>query len=122
MVSELRLRYEHEIMTREKFQKKFTHSCAVVQQRDAEIAALGTRLEKAKCETVDVVSLSGRVSELETRAAIKSQEADTLGKQNAELLSKVSTLESELNRHVIKLGGDCERMRNEVVGEAKLRE
>ncbi|GKF77809.1 hypothetical protein Tco_0230279, partial [Tanacetum coccineum] len=89
-----------------------------VQQRDAEIAALRTRLEKAECESVDVVSLCGRVSELETGAAVKGQEADTLGKQNAELLSKVSGLESErgeLNRH-------CEHMRKEVVGEAKLRE
>ncbi|GJW59803.1 hypothetical protein Tco_0109138 [Tanacetum coccineum] len=121
MVSELRLRYEHEIMTRDKFQKKFTHSCAVVQQRDTEIVALRTRLEKVECKTVDVVSLCGRVFELETGAAVKSQEADTLGKQNAELLSKVSALESELNRHVIKLGGDCERMRNERSAELDAR-
>ncbi|GJR81383.1 hypothetical protein Tco_0152168 [Tanacetum coccineum] len=45
MVSELRLRYEHEIMSRERFQKKFTESCTVIQQRDAKIAALKAKLE-----------------------------------------------------------------------------
>ncbi|GJY44916.1 hypothetical protein Tco_0433129 [Tanacetum coccineum] len=125
MIFELRLRHEHEIMTREKFQKKFTDNCAVVQQRDAKNAALRTRLEKAEREAAEVVLLCGRVSELETGVAVKSQEVDILGKQNAELLSKVSALESErgeLNRHVIKLGGDCEYLRKEAVGEAKLRE
>ncbi|GJV89047.1 hypothetical protein Tco_1532985, partial [Tanacetum coccineum] len=93
--------YEHEIMTREKFQKKFTDNCAVLQQRDAKIVALKTRLEKAELEAAEVVSLC---------------------KQNAELLSKVSALESkrgELNRHVIKLGSDCERLRKEAVGETR---
>ncbi|GJZ93902.1 hypothetical protein Tco_0666105, partial [Tanacetum coccineum] len=50
MIFELRLRHEHEIMTREKFQKKFTDNYAVVQQRDEENAALRTRLEKAERE------------------------------------------------------------------------
>ncbi|GJX93592.1 hypothetical protein Tco_0348178 [Tanacetum coccineum] len=95
MIFELRLRHEHKIMTREKFQKKFTDNCAVVQQRDAENAALRTRLEKAEREAAEVVSLRGRVSELETVVAVK---------------------------YVIKLGGDCEHLRKEAVGEAKLRE
>nr|GFA46156.1 hypothetical protein [Tanacetum cinerariifolium] len=62
---------------------------------------------------------------MEVGVAVKSQEVETLGKQNAELLSKVSILESEhgeLNKHVIKLGDDCERLRKEVVAEAKLKE
>ncbi|GKC39815.1 hypothetical protein Tco_1052199 [Tanacetum coccineum] len=98
MLSELRLRYEHEIMTREKFQKKFTDNCAVLQQRDAEIVALKTRLEKAELEAAVVVSLHGRVSELETGVASER---------------------GELNRHVIKLGSDCERLRKEAVGETR---
>nr|GEX80156.1 hypothetical protein [Tanacetum cinerariifolium] len=74
------------------------YNCVVVEQRDAEIAALTAWLEKAEREAAE---------------------------QNAELLSKVSILDSEcgeLNRHVIKLGGDCERLRKEVVSETKLRE
>nr|GEV86029.1 hypothetical protein [Tanacetum cinerariifolium] len=94
-------------------------------QRDAKIAALMARLEKVEREAAEVVSLCGRVSEMKAGVAVKSQEVETLGKQNAELLSKVSILESkrgELNKHVIKLGGTCERLRKEVVDEAKLRE
>ncbi|GJU96894.1 hypothetical protein Tco_1326165 [Tanacetum coccineum] len=47
MASELRLRYEHEIMTREKFERKFTDSAAIIQQRDAEVVELKVRLEKS---------------------------------------------------------------------------
>nr|GEY96298.1 hypothetical protein [Tanacetum cinerariifolium] len=93
-------------------------------RRDVEITALKTRLERAEHEAVEAVSLHGRVSEMKAGAVI-SKEVETLGKQNAELLSKVFAIESEreeLNRHVIKLGDDCERLRKEVVGEAKLRE
>ncbi|GJS20362.1 gypsy type transposase [Tanacetum coccineum] len=125
MVSELRLWYEHEIMSRERFQKKFTDSSVVVQQRDAEIAVLKAKLEKAKSEATEVDVLHVRVSELETRVVARYEEVSTLNKQNAELLGKVSALESEreeLNREVIKLGEDCESLWNEVAGKAKLRE
>nr|GEU87087.1 hypothetical protein [Tanacetum cinerariifolium] len=61
--------------------------------------AYRTRLERAKREAVEVGSLRGRVSKMEAEVAVKSQEVETLGKQNAELLSK-----------------------KEVVGKAKLRE
>ncbi|GKD08244.1 hypothetical protein Tco_1187929, partial [Tanacetum coccineum] len=94
-------------------------------QRDAEIAALKIKLEKAKSEATEVVVLCGRVSELEAGAVARSEEVNTLNKQNAELLGKVSTLESgrgELNKHIIRLGVDCERLRNEVAGKPRLRE
>ncbi|GKC08967.1 hypothetical protein Tco_1000577 [Tanacetum coccineum] len=125
MVSELRLRYEHEIRSREKFQKKFTNNSVVYQQRDAEIVALKARLELAEKEAAEVVVLRSRVFYLETRTADRSEEVDALSKHNAELLGKVSALESErekLNRHITRLGADCESLRNEVAGEAKLRE
>ncbi|GJZ30986.1 hypothetical protein Tco_0576033 [Tanacetum coccineum] len=109
MVSELRLRYEHEIKTGEKFQKKFTDTFAVVQQRDAEIAALGTRLEKDERVATEVVSLRGVcVYELEAGVAGKYQEVATLGRKMLNL--------------VVKLGGDFKRLRKEAIGEAKLRE
>ncbi|GKA17828.1 hypothetical protein Tco_0697665, partial [Tanacetum coccineum] len=82
-------------------------------------------MEKAEHEAAEVVVLRGYVSELEAKMAVKSEEVNTLSKQNTKLLSKVSTFESEhreLNRHIIKLGADCECLRNKVVSEAKLRE
>ncbi|GKG04581.1 hypothetical protein Tco_0314968, partial [Tanacetum coccineum] len=78
MVSELHLRYEHEVMTREKFQKKFTDNYVVVQQREAKIVAIRARLEEAKREAAKVVALRGHVFELEVRVIVKSQEIDTL--------------------------------------------
>ncbi|GJT92815.1 hypothetical protein Tco_1081660 [Tanacetum coccineum] len=95
MAYELRLRYEHEIITKEKFERKFTDSVLIVQQRDAEIADL------------------------------KSEEVVDLNGKNSELLGKVSSLESthgELSAQVAKLMTDCEVLRSEVTGEAKLRE
>nr|GEY77529.1 hypothetical protein [Tanacetum cinerariifolium] len=59
------------IRSRERFQKNFTSSSAVVQQRDAEIVALKARLELAEKDATDVV-LRGRVFELETGTAAKS--------------------------------------------------
>ncbi|GJZ71289.1 hypothetical protein Tco_0635140 [Tanacetum coccineum] len=95
-----------------------------VQQHDAEIVALKTKLEKAEHEAAKVVALRGRVSKLEAGVVAKSREVNTLSKHNAKLLGKVFAFESErgdLNRHIIKLGADCESLRNRVAGEAKLR-
>ncbi|GKE28008.1 hypothetical protein Tco_1443392, partial [Tanacetum coccineum] len=95
MVSELRLRYKHEIMTREKYKKWFTDSVALVQQRDAEVAELKSKLEKLESEAAKVEELCKRVSDLEAAVAVKVGEAASLTAQNAGLLEKVSALELE---------------------------
>ncbi|GJR34749.1 hypothetical protein Tco_1210433 [Tanacetum coccineum] len=83
------------IIVREKFEQKFLKSSEAVQQRDAKIVVLKTKLEKAENEAVGV--LSGQVSGLEyVRDGLKG---------------KVMELESE-----------CERLRGQVEGEAKLKE
>nr|GFB25747.1 hypothetical protein [Tanacetum cinerariifolium] len=51
---QLRLRYEYEIMTREKYEKKFTDSVVMVQQRDAEVVDLKARLEKSEAKVAEV--------------------------------------------------------------------
>ncbi|GJR16222.1 hypothetical protein Tco_0798874 [Tanacetum coccineum] len=95
MVSELRLRYEHEIMTREKYEKRFTDSATMVRQRDVEVAELKVKLEKWKSEAAKVEELCKRVSDLEATVAVKVGEAVSLTTQNAGLLEKVSALELE---------------------------
>ncbi|GKD70438.1 hypothetical protein Tco_1324528, partial [Tanacetum coccineum] len=125
MASELRLRYEHEIMTMEKFERKFTDSAAVVQQRDAEVVDLRDKLEKAEGEAAEVVELRDRVSELDAGLAAKSKEVVDLNGKNSKLLGKVSNLElthRELSAQVSKLIADCEVLRSKVAGEAILRE
>ncbi|GJZ07052.1 hypothetical protein Tco_0540845 [Tanacetum coccineum] len=66
MVSELRFQYEHEIMSRERFEKKFIDSSVVIQQKDAKIADLKSRLKKAESEAAGVVrkELNSRVTKL----------------------------------------------------------
>ncbi|GKE34008.1 hypothetical protein Tco_1453330, partial [Tanacetum coccineum] len=71
MVSELRLCYEHEIMTREKFEKKFTDSAATIQQRDMESDDLRVRLEKSEAEVAKVIELRKCVSDLEATVTVK---------------------------------------------------
>ncbi|GJS28777.1 hypothetical protein Tco_0489397 [Tanacetum coccineum] len=111
MVSELRLHYEHEIMTSEKFKKKFTDSVAVVQQRDAEIAILKAWLEKSEAEAAKVIELRKYVSDLEVTVAIKVGELANLHTKNVGLVERVSALESERDS-----------LKNQVVGEGKMRE
>nr|GEW53080.1 hypothetical protein [Tanacetum cinerariifolium] len=69
---------------------------------NAKIAALKARLEEVEREAAEVVALHNRVSKLEARVIVKSQEVDTL---NTSLS-----------------WGDFEHLRMEAVGEAKLRE
>ncbi|GJV02787.1 hypothetical protein Tco_1336356 [Tanacetum coccineum] len=102
MVSELRLRYEHEIEMREQFKKKFVESAKSIQQRDAEVANLKSKLEKAKGGAIEVIRLRDRVAKLEAATAAQTNELADIGAKNAELL-----------------GQD---LRGEIKGEARMRE
>ncbi|GJR48141.1 hypothetical protein Tco_1316244 [Tanacetum coccineum] len=117
IVSELHLRYEHEILTREKFKQKFMRSSEVIQHKDAELVSLKANVEKDKSKATVLIELQKRVSELETATAAKSEEIGSLTAQNAELLWKVSGLESvrdELKNQVSKFKVDCESLRGEI--------
>ncbi|GJY75753.1 hypothetical protein Tco_0480869 [Tanacetum coccineum] len=111
MVFELCLRYEHEIMIRDKYEKRFTNSVTPVQQRDAEVAELKAKLEKSKFEAAEVDELYKCVSDLEATVVIKVSEASSLTAQNAGLLEKVSALELERNG-----------LKGQVVDKSKMRE
>ncbi|GJR66218.1 hypothetical protein Tco_0012283 [Tanacetum coccineum] len=93
--------YEHEILTREKFEQKFVSGCETVQQKDVEIVSLKATVEKAEGEATKVIELHIRVSELETAAVVKLDEVASLTAQNAELSGAI--------------------LHGEVAGEAKLR-
>nr|GEV82021.1 transposase (putative), gypsy type [Tanacetum cinerariifolium] len=121
MMSESCLQYEHEITIRERFEKKFVKSYETVQQKDAKIATLRSKLEKAEGEATDVIMLCRRVSELETATAAKAEELAVLSVQDIELLGKVSGLKSvsdELKCQVSKLEADYEGLRSEIADVA----
>ncbi|GJX07972.1 hypothetical protein Tco_0195904 [Tanacetum coccineum] len=73
---------------------KFVKSAETNQQRDAEIASLKSKLEKADGEAMAVIRLHGRVFELEAAAVARANELVDIGARNAELLGHVSGLES----------------------------
>ncbi|GJU24365.1 hypothetical protein Tco_1162986 [Tanacetum coccineum] len=58
----------------EKYEKKFTDSAAIVQQRDVEIVDLKAQLEKSEAEAAEVIELRKRVSDLEAVVAVKTGE------------------------------------------------
>ncbi|GJU70630.1 hypothetical protein Tco_1262035 [Tanacetum coccineum] len=101
MMYELCVRYENEITIRERFEKKFVKSSETIQQKDAEIATLRYKLEKAEGEATYVVVLRRRVSELKTEGAAKAEDLASLSVHNVELLGK--------------------GLRDEIAGEAKMR-
>ncbi|GJZ14224.1 hypothetical protein Tco_0549454 [Tanacetum coccineum] len=97
------------------------HTCM---QRKEKIAALRARLEETEREAAKVVALRHHVFELEVGVIVKSQDIDTLSKQNAKLLSKVYALESGAKERIDmshQAGGDCSIYKI-VVGEAKVPE
>ncbi|GJR93870.1 hypothetical protein Tco_0266044 [Tanacetum coccineum] len=96
MVSELRLRYEHEIMSRERFHKKFTESSMVIRQRNAEIVALKAKLEAAEKESTKVTRLHGRMSELET----EDSAARHFDERAAELVARIADVMRDMDNNL----------------------
>nr|GEY27938.1 hypothetical protein [Tanacetum cinerariifolium] len=93
IASELHLRYEHEIMSKERFQKKFTESSAVVQQRDEEIASLKAKLETTEKESAELSRFCGRVSELE----IENVAAQRFKEQSAKLDARIADVRRDMD-------------------------
>ncbi|GKB55609.1 hypothetical protein Tco_0911795 [Tanacetum coccineum] len=106
------------ITIREKFKENVLKSFKAIQQRDAKIFVLKTKLEKANSEALGVVELHMRVSELEATAATKAEELASLSVQNAKLSGKVSGLESVrdgLMGKVVELESECEYLLNQAL-------
>ncbi|GKC77598.1 hypothetical protein Tco_1128372 [Tanacetum coccineum] len=80
-------------------------------QRDAEIADMKARLEKSEAKAAEVIELRKRVSDLEATVAIKVGELASFHTENVGLVERVSALESKRDR-----------LKNQVVGEGKMRE
>ncbi|GKF38622.1 hypothetical protein Tco_0118683, partial [Tanacetum coccineum] len=93
-------RYEHKIMSRERFEKNFTDSSVVVQQRGAKIATLKAKLEKAEREAVKASKLCGCVSELEAEGvAIFKEDAAAwhFEERAAELEARIAEVKRDMD-------------------------
>ncbi|GJT92025.1 hypothetical protein Tco_1080870 [Tanacetum coccineum] len=97
------LHFEHEIMIREKFKKKFTESAAVVQQRDAEIVGSDAAFGELANLRTENVSLSERVFALELeRDGLKDQVVGE-GKMREEFLSQQDAAEQHFKERAAEL-------------------
>ncbi|GJY15477.1 hypothetical protein Tco_0385899 [Tanacetum coccineum] len=111
MASELRLHYDHEIMTRDKSERKFTDCTMIVQQRNAQVTDLKAMLDRSEAKAMEVVELCKHVSDLEVVVAVKTGEVSNLNTHNAGLLEKVFALKlvcRELYSKVSQLTADCD--------------
>ncbi|GKE70343.1 hypothetical protein Tco_1528415, partial [Tanacetum coccineum] len=114
MASELRLRYEHEIMTRENFEKKYTDSAATVQQRDVVSDDLRVRLKKSKAEVAKVIELRKRVSDLEATVIVKVGDLASLRTENEEFVSQQDVAERRFKECVTKLDARIADVRHDM--------
>ncbi|GJW03013.1 hypothetical protein Tco_1561869 [Tanacetum coccineum] len=97
----------------------------VFSQWDVEIVDLKARLEKSEAEVANVIELCKRVSDLEPMVAVKVGEVATLNTHNSGLSKKVYALKlvrGELDSKVAQLTADCDGLRDQVMGEGKMRE
>nr|GFA26793.1 hypothetical protein [Tanacetum cinerariifolium] len=102
------LRNQHDVAF---LDAKLIDSAAIVQQRDAKIADLKARLEKSEADAAKVIELRKRVFDLEATVAIKVGELTNFRTENFGLVERVFALESK-----------CDSLKNQVVGEGKMRE
>nr|GFA91752.1 hypothetical protein [Tanacetum cinerariifolium] len=82
-------------MSWDKFQKKFTNSSLVIQQRDAEIVALKAKLETTKKVSLEVSGLHGRVSALE--AEVVDAVARHFKEQSAKLDARIADVRCNID-------------------------
>nr|GEV86971.1 hypothetical protein [Tanacetum cinerariifolium] len=102
MASEWRLCYEHEIMTREKFERKFSDSAVIVQHRDAEVANLNTQnaglLENVSALELVRGELDGKVSQLD---AAERRFAEQATKLDAHIADVRRDMDNDLYAHML---------------------
>ncbi|GKF41439.1 hypothetical protein Tco_0124781, partial [Tanacetum coccineum] len=125
MVSELRIRYEHEITIRDKFKTKFVKSAETIHQKNVEIVSLKTMLDRAEGKATEVIRIRCQIFELETTAAAWAKELADLGSKNAKLSGQVFGVESlrdELKDQVLKLENDRRDLRGEIKDESRMRD
>ncbi|GJR84405.1 hypothetical protein Tco_0155190 [Tanacetum coccineum] len=128
--SEVRLRLEHELRGRKKFEGKCAMQADWLKERDAEITCLKAQLSLKEAEAAEAIHLRGQIATVEATKAARSNELDGLKEQNAalegrvtlsceELSIKASSLESEKDKlidQVSILEDTCSGLCDEVMG------
>ncbi|GKF29574.1 hypothetical protein Tco_0095916, partial [Tanacetum coccineum] len=92
--SEVRLRSQHELRGRKKFEGKCAMQIDWLKERDAEIASLKAQLSLKEAEAAKAIRLHSQVSAIEAAKATRVAELDSLKERAAALEGQVAALES----------------------------
>ncbi|GJU10648.1 hypothetical protein Tco_1133044 [Tanacetum coccineum] len=92
--SEVRLRSQHELRGRKKFEVKCAMQIDWLKERDAEIASLKAQLSLKEADAANAIRLHSQVSAIEAAKATRVAELDSLKERAAALEGQVAALES----------------------------
>nr|GEU55629.1 transposase (putative), gypsy type [Tanacetum cinerariifolium] len=92
--SEVRLRLEHELRGKKKFEDKCAMQAGWLKEMDAEIASLKVQLSLKEAETAEAIRLHGQIANVEVAEAARVNELNDLKERNAALEGQVAALES----------------------------
>nr|GEU75662.1 hypothetical protein [Tanacetum cinerariifolium] len=116
----VRLRLEHELRGRRKFEDKCAMQAGWLKDIDVDITNLKARLSLKEAEAAKAICLRGQIATVEAAKATRASELEGLKKQNAALEGQATALESaavtkdyELassNTHIAKLTQDLSNL------------
>nr|GEX43562.1 hypothetical protein [Tanacetum cinerariifolium] len=91
---DVRLRLEHKLKGRRKFEGKCAMQADLLKEKDAKIASLKERLSLKEVEVVEAIHLHGQVFTVEATEAARVAELNSLKEQTTTLEGQVMALES----------------------------
>nr|GEW12771.1 inactive protein kinase SELMODRAFT_444075 [Tanacetum cinerariifolium] len=95
--AKVRMRLEHELRTRYKFEGRCAMQANWLKERDAEISNLKARLSLKKAKAAKAVRLRGQIAIVKATEVARVSELDGLKERNAALEGQVAALESALS-------------------------
>nr|GEU30297.1 hypothetical protein [Tanacetum cinerariifolium] len=123
---EIRMRLEHELRGRQRFEERYALQVNRLKERDAEIASLKTQLSLKEAEAAEEIHLRCQIANIEDVEAARVDELKVLKENNVALKRRVAALESaaaskdvELassNSQVSELETTCFGLQDEVMG------
>ncbi|GJV59950.1 hypothetical protein Tco_1466050 [Tanacetum coccineum] len=92
--AEIRMRLEHELRGRQRFDRKCVMQANWLKERGAEIASLKAQLSLKEAEAAEAIRLRGQVAVVEAAESARANELNVLKERNAVLEVQVAILES----------------------------
>ncbi|GJU53402.1 hypothetical protein Tco_1227116 [Tanacetum coccineum] len=94
--TEVRLRFEHNLRERKKFERKCARQTDLLKDKDTEIASLKAQLSLKEVEAAVAIHLRSQVSAVEAAKAARVSKLNSLKERNTALEGEKSTLEGQV--------------------------